>query len=67
MISGRTPVNRLDELLAWNWKAARAALATAADNRAGSRITRPYLTSTPRPATTSRTGSCRETKDFYGR
>ena len=30
MISGRTPVNRLDELLAWNWKAARAALATAA-------------------------------------
>ena len=24
MISGRTPVNRLDELLAWNWKAARA-------------------------------------------
>src|ERR671927_807237 len=23
MISGRTPVNRLDELLAWNWKAAR--------------------------------------------
>ena len=30
MISGRTPVNRLDELLAWNWKAARDALATAA-------------------------------------
>ena len=30
MISGRTPVNRLDELLAWNWKAAPAALATAA-------------------------------------
>ncbi len=30
MISGRTPVNRLDELLAWHWKAARAALATAA-------------------------------------
>jgi transposase len=30
MISGRTPVNRLDELLVWNWKAARAALATAA-------------------------------------
>ena len=23
MSSGRTPVNRLDELLAWNWKAAR--------------------------------------------
>src|SRR3954468_14421321 len=30
MISGRTPVNRLDELLAWNWKAARDALTTAA-------------------------------------
>jgi hypothetical protein len=30
MISGRTPVNRLDELLAWHWKAARDALATAA-------------------------------------
>ena len=30
MISGRTPVNRLDELLAWNWKAARATMATAA-------------------------------------
>src|SRR4051794_5267736 len=30
MISGRTPVNRLDELLAWNWKAARDALVTAA-------------------------------------
>ena len=30
MISGRTPINRLDELLAWNWKAARDALATAA-------------------------------------
>src|SRR4051812_44782357 len=30
MISGRTPVNRLDELLAWNWKAARDALAPAA-------------------------------------
>jgi hypothetical protein len=30
IISGRTPVNRLDELLAWNWKAARDALATAA-------------------------------------
>ena len=30
MISGRTPVNRLDELLAWNWKAARAAMASAA-------------------------------------
>ena len=41
MISGRTPVNRLDELLAWNWKAARAAMATAAAYRAGSRTTRP--------------------------
>ena len=30
MISGRTPVNRLDELLAWNWKAAQPSLATAA-------------------------------------
>ena len=30
IISGRTPINRLDELLAWNWKAARDALATAA-------------------------------------
>jgi len=30
MISGRNPVNRLDELLAWHWKAARDALATAA-------------------------------------
>src|SRR3954452_22700427 len=30
MISGRTPVSRLDELLAWNWKAARDALAPAA-------------------------------------
>jgi sulfite reductase alpha subunit-like flavoprotein len=30
MISGRTPVSRLDELLAWHWKAARDALATAA-------------------------------------
>ena len=30
MISGRTPVNRLDELLAWHWKAARDALVTAA-------------------------------------
>jgi transposase len=30
IISGRTPVNRLDELLAWNWKAARTSWATAA-------------------------------------
>ena len=30
MISGRTPVSRLDELLAWHWKAARDALAPAA-------------------------------------
>jgi len=30
MISGRTPVNRLDELLAWNWKAAQDAMASAA-------------------------------------
>jgi hypothetical protein len=30
MISGRTPVIRLDKLLAWNWKAARPAMATAA-------------------------------------
>ena len=30
MISGRTPVNRLDELLAWNWRAARDALSSAA-------------------------------------
>jgi hypothetical protein len=30
MISGRTPVNRLDELLAWNWKTARATMASAA-------------------------------------
>jgi transposase len=30
IISGRTPVNRLEELLAWNWKAARDALAPAA-------------------------------------
>ena len=30
MISGRTPVNRLNELLAWNWKAARATLTAAA-------------------------------------
>jgi transposase len=30
IISGRTPVNRLDELLAWNWKAARATMASAA-------------------------------------
>ena len=30
MISGRTPINRLDELLAWNWKAAQPSLATAA-------------------------------------
>src|SRR5215210_1261424 len=30
MISGRAPVSRLDELLAWNWKAAYSALATAA-------------------------------------
>ena len=30
MISGRTPVNRLDELLAWNWKAAQPSLAIAA-------------------------------------
>src|SRR3954462_2364108 len=30
MISGGTPVSRLDELLAWHWKAARDALAPAA-------------------------------------
>ena len=42
MISGRTPVNRLDELLAWNWKAARDALAPAALINAG----RPHHTST---------------------
>ena len=30
IISGRTPVNRLDELLAWNWKGARDAMANAA-------------------------------------
>jgi len=30
IISGHTPVNRLDELLAWNWKAARDAMANAA-------------------------------------
>src|SRR3954466_16017545 len=30
MISVRTPVNRLEELLAWNWKATWDALATAA-------------------------------------
>ena len=30
MISGRTPVNRLEELFAWNWKAARTPLVSAA-------------------------------------
>jgi hypothetical protein len=30
IISGRTPVNRLGELLAWNWKAAQATMASAA-------------------------------------
>ena len=31
IVSGRTPINRIDELLAWNWKAAStAALETAA-------------------------------------
>ena len=30
IISGRTPVNRLDELLAWHWKAARDAMVSAA-------------------------------------
>jgi hypothetical protein len=29
IICGRTPINRLDELLAWNWKAAQASLAPA--------------------------------------
>jgi hypothetical protein len=30
IISGRTPANRLDELLAWTWEAAQPSLATAA-------------------------------------
>src|SRR3954451_22373672 len=38
MISGRTPVNRLDELLAWNWKAARDAMGNRRLIRAGSRV-----------------------------
>jgi IS66 C-terminal element len=47
MISGRTPVNRLEELLAWNWKAARTPPGVRRLIRAGGHTTGPYLTSTP--------------------
>src|SRR3954466_11438605 len=61
MISVRTPVNRLEELLAWNWKAARDALATAAAQPTlDSRGTRQHLMSTRRPATPGRTAPCEQ-------